>query len=209
MEIFEQSGRQIVDPAVDLGGAALQEVALHLGGLDDVEALLAHVELDQTSVALVLVFDGVELDAVEAVDVANLTEPAVEHAQVSGLHRGHDASATVVAADDDVIHFEVIDGVVDGGGDVQIGVRDQVCDVARHKDLPGLHAHDCGGGDAAVGAADEEEVRVLLAGQLFKEGGIFGVTLFDPASVQLKDALVLRINHVRLQRAGKEGITQG
>lgn len=72
-----------------------------------------------------------------------------------------------MAADDDVLHLEVGDGVGDDALAVDVGGGQDVGDVAVHEDVARLEAEDGGFGDAGVGAADPEDLG-LLAG---REGG--------------------------------------
>ena len=72
-----------------------------------------------------------------------------------GCHGSFNASAAVVAADDDVLDFEVAHGVVDDGHYVEVGVADKVGDVAVDEHLARAEAGDGFGGDAGVGAACE------------------------------------------------------
>ncbi len=115
VEVLEQAAGDVVDPAVDCGGAAFEEVALDDGVFDDVQALLADVEFDEAAVSHGRVFDGVEFCAVKSVDVADFAEPSVEDAEVAGLHGGAYAAAVVMSTNDDVVDLEVVDGKVDGG----------------------------------------------------------------------------------------------
>ena len=126
---------------------------LHGGRLDHVAGRLDDVELDEAVVALGLVGDGAQLLVVQAVDVADVAQPGVEQAEVLGRHGGLDAAAAVVAADDDVLDVQVAHGVVDDGHDVEVGVADEVGDVAVDEHFAGLEAGDGFGGDAGVGAA--------------------------------------------------------
>ena len=106
LEVAQEPVVQIVDPAVDDRVAVLEPVLLDRGGLDHVVALLVDVELHQPAVPLRWIGDRVELGPVEAVDVADLPQPAVEQPEVLRGHRRRDPAAAVVTADDDVFDVE-------------------------------------------------------------------------------------------------------
>ena len=76
-----------------------------------------------------------------------------------------------MAADDDVLHFEVLDGVVDDGlgGDVRGG--EDVGDVAVHEYLAWVEVEEGGFGGAGVGAAEPEDGGVLGFGEGGEEVG--------------------------------------
>lgn len=83
----------------------------------------------------------------QTVDVADVSQPGVQKAEVLGSHGRLDTSAAVVTADDDVLDAEVLDGVVDDAHSVEISVADEVGDVAVDKCLAWLKAADLLRGD--------------------------------------------------------------
>ncbi len=66
-----------------------------------------------------------------------------------------------MAAQNDVLDLEVDDGVLDDGGRVDVGPRDDVGNVAVDKDVSGLQAEDGCLGAAGVGAAEPDCERDL------------------------------------------------
>ncbi|MNH26129.1 hypothetical protein D3C79_861620 [compost metagenome] len=130
----------------------------------DVGHLLGHVQLAQVVEALVLILDGFELFAVLEIDILDVAQPVVDEAQLLVLHRRLDAAATVVAADDDVLHLEHLHRVLQHGEAVEIGVHHQIGDVAVDEDIPRQQPHQLVGGNPAVGAADPEVLGRLLGG---------------------------------------------
>lgn len=172
-------------------GVAVLGIALLEGGrLDHVAALLVDVELDEALVAGLLVLNGVELLLVQTIDVADVAQPGVHEAQVLGGHGGLDTAAAVVAADDNVLYLEVLDGVLDDAHNVEVRVAHQVGNVAVHKGVTGLQARDLLGGDARVGAADPEVLGVLAGRELLEELGVLGHLLGGPGLVVLKHLVV-------------------
>lgn len=77
-----------------------------------------------------------------------------------------------MSADDDVRDFEVDHGVLDYGLRVDVGWRDDVCDVAVYENVAGVEAEDRGFGDAGVGAADPDYVPALV--RIHSHGGSWG-----------------------------------
>lgn len=190
LEILEQTVPEAKDPAVDDGVLVLGVRLLDVGRLDDVAALLDDVELDQTVVAGGLVLNGVELLLVQAVDVADVSQPGVQETEVLGGHGGLDAAAAVVAADDDVLDAEVLDGVVDDAHGVEVSVADEVGDVAVDKCLAGLEAADLLGGDARVGASDPEVLGGLAGREVLEEVGVVLGLGLGPGPVVVEQPVV-------------------
>jgi len=120
---------------------------------------------------------------VHSAEGADAGEPVVDHAVAVVFEGGADATAAVVAADDDVADLEDIDGVLDDGEDVEVGFCDDVCDVAVDEDFAGGEAGDLVGGDAGVGASDPEELRTLLMGEGFEEAGVGCADCRGPGAV--------------------------
>src|SRR5882724_4923340 len=79
--------------------------------------------------------------------------------------RAHTAAA-VVAADDDVADLDDIDGELRDRQAIQVGVDDNVGDVAVDENLAGQQADDLVRRHAAVAATDPEILRRLLAREL-------------------------------------------
>lgn len=175
---------------MDDGEAVLGIRLLEGGGLDHVAALLVDVELDEALVAGLLVGDGVELLLVQAVDVADVAQPGVHEAKVLGRHGGLDTAAAVVAADNNVLNLEVLDGILDDAHNVEVRVAHQVGNVTVHKGVAGLQARDLLGGDAGVGASDPEILGVLAGRELLEEVRVLGDLLGGPGLVVLKHLVV-------------------
>ncbi len=188
VEVVEEAFGEAVDPAVDFEFLAAGPGVLDDAGLFDVAGLVEDVELAEE------VFLGFLLEAGEAlglpeVDAADVAEPVVDEAELLIQQRGADAAAAVVADDHDVLHFEDLDGVLEDGEAVEIGVVDDVGDVAVNEDLAGAEAEDFVGGDAAVGATDPEVFRALDADEFFEKVGLLGLHLGGPGAVGFEEML--------------------
>ncbi len=165
---------------------AAQPSVFEDGGTGDVTGLGKDVELAEP-VHCGVGRKGGEFVAVAAVERADAGEPVVDHAMAEIFDRRADAAATVVAANDDVADFEDVHGVLDHGEDVEIGLGDDVGDVAVDEDLTGREAGDLVGGHPAVRATDPEVFGVLLFGELAEKRGIAGADFFRPVAVVFQE----------------------
>src|SRR5690625_3554380 len=129
IQIFDQAVVQTEHPAMNERKPAVQVGLLDAGHLNQVDALLLDVQLHQAIVALLLIFNRIELLVVHAVHVANAAEPRVHDPQVLGFHRGSDATASIVTTNDQVLHLEYTHGVLNDRYAVQIRAHDHVRDV--------------------------------------------------------------------------------
>ena len=141
--------------------------------LAEVLELDEHVLLDRRGEALVVAEVRVTL-AHDRADALGLIDPPLHEREVLDAlrieQRAHRA-AERVAADDDVLHAEHLDRVLDGrrraSGQRRVG--DDVADVAHQKEVPGLRVRDQVRHDARVAARDEERLGVLSLRELREE----------------------------------------
>ena len=85
------------------------------------------------------------------------------------VERRTNAAAPVVAGDDDVPHLQHVDGVLQHRQAVQVGVHDDVGDVAVNEQLAWQQADDLVGRHAAVRAANPQVLGRLLLLKARKE----------------------------------------
>ena len=85
--------------------------------------------------------------------------------------RGAHAAAAVVSDDDDVLDLEHVDGELHHRQAIEVGMHDDVGDVAVDEHLARRQADDLVGRHAAVGAADPEVFRRLLPASRPKNSG--------------------------------------
>src|SRR5207244_12619960 len=95
-------------------------------GPADVDDLLDHVQLAQRGVPLRFGGQRAELHPVLRPDVLHVPQPVVDQPELVVAKCGEHAAAAVVPADDDVADFENVDGELNGGEAVQVGVHDDV-----------------------------------------------------------------------------------
>ncbi len=112
--------------------------------------------------------------------------------------KGVNGAALGVAADDDVVHAQIIHGKFDGGGGgVGIaggaGGRNDVADVFDDKQIAGFAVGDELGEDAGIRAGDEKGVGVLPGlRELAKKFPVIS-ELFVPEFMDAFDELLHRI----------------
>ena len=181
-EVVDEAVVQGVGPAVDGEGLVAVPGVLDDGGLGDVDDLLDDVQFAE-AVGAALFGEGLEVEGVLEADVLDVAQPVVGEADAALEEGGGDAGAAVVADDEDVFDAEDIDAELEAGEAVEVGVDDDVGDVAVDEEFAGAEIDDLIGGHAGVGAADPEELRGLLLGEAGEEFGVVGVDLGGPAAV--------------------------
>lgn len=190
LQILEKTVVEAKHPSVHNGELVLAVRLLHVGRLDDVAALLNHVELDQPVISSSLVCDGVELLLVKSVDVTDVSQPRVEEAEILGRHGRLNAATAVVAANDNVLDAKVVNSIVDNAHNVKISVANEVGNVAMDKCLARLQARNLFRGDTRVGASDPQVLWVLAGREVGEEVGVLFLLLGGPAAVVLKEPIV-------------------
>jgi hypothetical protein len=150
LEVLEQPIPKPKHPPMHHRELIFRPTLLHRGCLDNIPTLFMHIQLHQPIILGLFALNFIELVLVQAVHVADISQPGIEQAHVFGRHGGFDAAAAVMAADDNVLYFEVADGVVDDGHDVEVDVVDEVGDVTVDEHLTGFETCDGFGGDAGV-----------------------------------------------------------
>ena len=196
-EVADEAVLERVSPAVDGERLTALPGLVDDGGLRDIDDLLNDVEFAEP-VRAGFVGEGVDVGGVLEADVLNVAEPIINETDAALVERGGDTSAAVVANNDDVLDAEDIDAELEAGEAVQVGVDDDVGDVAMDEKFAGTEVDDGVGGNAGVGAADPEILRRLLLGESSKKGGIVGVDLGGPAAVVGDE--MLKVRHAALLR---------
>ena len=148
--------------------------------LADVERLLDHVEFAQRIDAAPQ-RQGVEPLLVPVAHVLDVADPVVGKADAPVVERRGDAAAVRVADDDDVLDLQDIGGELDHRQAVQVGMDDDVGDVAVHEQLARRQVDEFVRRHAAVGAADPEVARRLLLQQPGEEARLARLGLLAPS----------------------------
>ena len=198
-ELVEDADLGIEDKSVDTregnasGLESLHALSLDNAGLVHVDASLDGIQLHESAVSKVFVFDEVERRAVESVHVADGAEPLLDQPEVLALQGSAHRTAVVVAGDDDVLNEEVSDSVLEHGVGVEVGGGDLVADVAVHEHLAWTQADDLVGGHTAVSASDPEELGLLRTTHSLEVLRVLGLLVSDPLLVVLQDLSELLI----------------
>src|SRR6185437_1337380 len=82
---------------------------------------------------------------------------------------GYHAPTAVMPADDRVLDAQHLDGILQYREAIEVGVHDEISDIAMDEDLARGQADNLIRRHAAVGAADPEVFRCLLRGQSLEE----------------------------------------
>src|SRR5690606_994007 len=98
--------------------------------------------------------------------VADVADPVVGQAHALAVQRGAHAAATVMSNHEDVLDLEHVDGELDHGHAIKIGVYHYVGDVAVDKYLARGKVHDLVGWNPRIGTADPQVLGCLLLRQL-------------------------------------------
>ena len=156
------------------------------GGVADVDDLLLDVEFAE-SIQLFRVTEAVELIGIEADDVLDMPQPVVDQAMFAVLQRRLHPTAAVVTTDDDVLDAQDIDGELQHREAVEVGMDDDIGDIAMDEDFARRQVDDLVGRDATVGTADPEVVRRLLPREALEEAGIPGGDALGPGAILVEE----------------------
>lgn len=71
-----------------------------------------------------------------------MAEPGLKRTKIVALKRCFNSATAVVAGNNDIFHFEVLDCILNHSKDVDIGGRGNVGDIAVDENFAGLESHD-------------------------------------------------------------------
>lgn len=98
------------------------------------------------------------------VSVFDRPQPLIQEPVALLTYGGLDATAAIVPADDDVFHFQIIDGIGNYAKKIEIGVDHQIGNIAMDKDITRLCSRDLFGRNAAIGTTDPKKLGLLFDG---------------------------------------------
>ena len=156
---------------------------LHDGRAAHAPRLDHHVELAQPVATSGLVRQLHQLITVEVRHVAHGLQPVVDEPELALFPRSLHATAAIVAAHDDVLDPQHVDGVLQHRQAAEVVVQHEIGDVAVHEQLARREADDLVGRHAAVGATDPQEPRRLLRREFAEEAGLARLHAGGPAAV--------------------------
>lgn len=183
VEIVENAIVHTIHPAMNLDLLTASPGRLNDRIVGDVVDLGADIELGQQIGGLAAVDRPVENRAVVFSQVAQAADPVID--QPAGtLAKGRtDTTAGIVTADDHMLDPQDLDGELQRGEEVQIGMGAQVGDVPVNEDFPGIDVHDLGRRHPRVGTPHPEITGCLLLGQSLEELWILPPARFGPVPV--------------------------
>lgn len=175
------------------GVAVLCILLLHSSRLDDIAALLVHIQLDNAIGFLIGVGDLVQLFLMQPVHVPNVPEPRIQDPQILRRKGRLDTPAPVMPAHDNVLDMQMAHSIVEHTHDVEIRVRDHIGDVAVDEGLSGLESRDLLGRDARIATSNPQILWLLARGEFLEEFRVFLLLLRGPLLVVGEDVLVGRL----------------
>ena len=168
-EIAEEPVLKAIDPAVDGQRLAAGPGVPHDRGLADVGHLFDDVEFAEPIGTCGIVGKIQETTLVFLAHILDMAEPVVGEADSFAAEHGADAAAAIVSDDHDVFHAQHIDRVLDHRKTVQVGVDDDIGDVAVDENFAREEADNFVGGHAAIGATDPKVFGILLAREFLEK----------------------------------------
>ncbi len=119
--------------------------------------------------------------------VLDVAQPVVAQAEAIAPEGRTHPAATVMAADDDVTHLEHVDRELHDRETIEIGVHDDVRHVAMDEEFARREVDDLVRRHPAIGAADPEILRRLLAGKFKEEIGLLRSNALGPGAVVFEE----------------------
>jgi hypothetical protein len=138
LKILQQTVAKVENQAMNDGIAVLLVALLNSSSLDDVSAGLDDVQLNESIVPHISIRNLVELFLMQAIDITNVSKPGIQKSQVRGSESCLDPSTIVVPTNDNVLHVQMPYRVIDYGHNTEVGIGDEVGDVAMDENFAGL-----------------------------------------------------------------------
>lgn len=121
-----------------------------------------------------------------------MAQPRLKRAKVVLLEGCFDASTAVVSCHNDVLHFQMLNRILNDSEHIDVRWRGYVGDIAMHKHLAWLETHNLIGGDSGVRASNPQVLWNLQLDELGEEFWLILCTQFSPISVVLHDFVKVR-----------------
>lgn len=147
-QILQDAILQSIDQSMNSELLAFTPGFLYDRDSGDVVNLLLHVELNQQ--ILILLLGLLELFTVARPQIPNIAQPTLQLAMVMFFEGSSDASAAIMASDDDVLDLQILHRILNNGQAIHIGKRNLICNVPMDEELSRLQANNLIGGDSRV-----------------------------------------------------------
>lgn len=174
---------QAVNPTMHRQLLPVQPRVLDRRCLANVQHLLDHIQLTQQIALLLLIVKGRDQRFVFLMHVLNVAEPIVNETQTLAAQRCSDTTASVMAADNDVLHLKNVNGKLNDRETVEIGVHHHIGNIAMHEKLSLQQTDDFICRNTAVGATDPKKLRRLLARQFLKKVRVLRANSLRPGAI--------------------------
>lgn len=138
-------------------------------GFRQVQDLLPYIQFSQAISSFFQIPDSFQFFPVETVNIFNMPEPHIQDLLIVMIGHGCANSTTsIMTANDHMFYAQVDNGKFENAEQIDIGMYNEVRDIAVNKDLTWLSSRDLIGGNPAVAATYPKEFGTLQMGKLFK-----------------------------------------
>ncbi len=130
--------------------------------------MLLDVYFDKFVPPFFLVFDGVELISVVAINIFDIADPVVDDSNRTAMHGRLNTTAAVMAAHYDMANLKCVHCEIKNTEEVQIRVHNHVCDISMDENLTRLGTDNYISRYSAIRATNPQDGWPLSLG-LFDE----------------------------------------
>ncbi len=129
-----------------------------------------------------------QLVGVEPGYILDMAQPIIQQAELMLLQSGPDATASIMSADNNMLDLEYLNGKLDYGETIQVGMHNHVGNIAMNKDFAGRQTTNHIGGNPAVRTTDPQVLWRLLLRELGKKLGILFLDRTRPFRIAVHEA---------------------
>ncbi len=169
IQVIQESVLDPVNPPMNGQFLPLFPSVLNYRRIADVERLFDHVQLAEPIQPFLVVGDPLQSFGMFLADITNVPQPVVDQSEAQIFTGGFDSATAVVSTDNHVLDLQDGNRVLDDAQAIEVGMDDDVGDVAVDEYLPGHQSHNLIGWDATVCATDPQDLRRLFFSQFGKE----------------------------------------
>lgn len=127
-----------------------------------------------------------------ASDLSNMAQPRLKGAKVVLLEGCFDTSTAVVPCHNDVLHFQMLNRILDDSEQIDVRWRGYVGDISVHEHLAWFETHNLIGGDSGIRASNPQVLWNLQFDELGEEFWFILCARLSPISVVLHDFVKVR-----------------